>query len=67
MCFSNPLVFNLGVVCDFSKVAKIFILISRFYISYMEPLFVVAKIIGSPGNIFPFKIVLSLIMTITKF
>jgi len=29
---------------------KIFIITSIFYISYMEPLFVVAKIIGSPGK-----------------
>jgi len=29
---------------------KKFIITSRFYISYMEPLFIVAKIIGSPGR-----------------
>jgi len=29
---------------------KIFIIISRFYISYMEPLFILANIIGSSGK-----------------
>jgi len=48
---------------------KIFIITSGFYISYIEPLFVVARIIGSPGKndslIFSFKIILSVIMTTT--
>jgi len=50
---------------------KIFIIVFRFYISYMEPLFMVAKIVGSPGKndnpqpTFPVKIVLSVIITIT--
>jgi len=47
-----------------------FIITSRLYISYMEPLFVVAKIIGSPGKndgllSFSFKIVVDVIVTTT--
>jgi len=61
-----------GVVCLFSRgsrelLIKIFIITSRFHISCMEPLFVVAKII-SPGKViayFSFKVVSSVIMTVT--
>jgi len=38
---------------------------SRCYISYVEPLSVVGKI--SPGKTFSFKIVSSVVMTITKY
>ena len=47
----KPVVFNLGVVWHICRVRESFrwnIITSRFYISYMETLFVVAKITGSP-------------------
>jgi len=48
---------------------KIFVISSRFYISYMESLFFASRIIGSPGKndslVFSFKIILSVIMTNT--
>jgi len=46
-------VFNLGVVGHFYGVVRASdknIHNSRYYISYMEQLFVVVKIIGSPGK-----------------
>ena len=47
----------MGFVCHFSGVARASdkninnYCTSGFYISHMEPLFVAAKIIGSPGKI----------------
>jgi len=51
----RAVVFNLRVVFLFSRgreklLINIFIIAFRFYISYMEPLFVIAKIIGLPGS-----------------
>jgi len=56
----RTVVFNLGVATPCVSFAfflvsrellmKIFILTSILYISYVETLFVVAKIIGSPGT-----------------
>jgi len=45
---------------------KIFIITSTFYISYMEAVFVIAKIIGSPSKIDRLKFYLSMIMTNAK-
>jgi len=58
----NPLVYILrldkwfstwgsfGIFLGSRELINIFIVTSRFYISYMEPLFVVAKIIESPDK-----------------
>jgi len=48
-------IFNLGVVFFFYRgreklLINIFKFTFRFYISYVEPLFVIAKIIGFPGT-----------------
>jgi len=50
----RAVVINQRVVCFFLRSRElfinIFIITSTFYISYIEPLFVVVKIIGLPGS-----------------
>jgi len=50
----RTVVFNLGIVCFFSRDCKSFrqkyLYLLLYFIFFMELLFVVAKIIGSPGK-----------------